>query len=271
MVAFSLAAQMSWPDAMGVVVIEGLAITVLVLTRLRERVLEVIPLVLKRSIGVGIGLFIAFIGFVDAGFVRRLPDAAGTTVPVGLGVGNRLVGWPTVVFTVGLLLTTVLVARRVPAAILLSVALTTVFAIVVQAAVHALAAAGGRNPSGWALNVPSWPDRVVGVPDLSLVGRVSLGGPFARVGVVSAVLLVFTLMLADFFDTMGTVVGVGAEGGLLDRDGRLPGVGRVLLVDSVAAAAGGAASASSSTTYVESAAGVGEGARTGLEIGRAHV
>jgi AGZA family xanthine/uracil permease-like MFS transporter len=266
-VAFQLAAQMSWPAAMGIVVIEGLVITLLVLTGLRQWVMEAIPLALKQSISVGIGLFIAFIGFVDAGFVRRIPDVANTPVPVQLGVGNRLIGWPTVVFVFGLLLTILLVARRVRGAILLGIVITAAFAIVLNWIVDVgprVDAAGNVNPSGWGLTVPSFPDSLVSSPDFSLLGAFSLGGSFAQVGVVLAVLFVFTLMLSDFFDTMGTVIGVANEGGLLDQEGRLPGVGRVLLVDSVAAAAGGAASCSSNTTYVESAAGVGDGARTGL-------
>jgi AGZA family xanthine/uracil permease-like MFS transporter len=266
-VAFQLASQMSWPAAMGVVVLEGLVITVLVMTGLRQWVMDAIPLGLKQSIGVGIGLFIAFIGFVDAGFVRRIPDAANTTVPVSLGEGSRLIGWPTVVFAFGLLLTVLLVARRVRGAILIGIVVTAAFAILLNAIVDVgprVDAAGNVNPSGWALTVPSFPDSLVGSPDFGLLGAFSLGGSFAQAGVVVALLFVFTLMLSDFFDTMGTVIGVGNEAGLLDRDGRLPGVGRVLLVDSVAAAAGGAASCSSNTTYIESAAGVGEGARTGL-------
>jgi adenine/guanine/hypoxanthine permease len=266
-VAFQLASRMSWADAMGVVVLEGLLITLLVLTGLRTAVMDAIPLPLKQSIGVGIGLFIAFIGLVDAGIVRRIPDAAGTVVPVELGVGGRLVGWPTLVFCVGLLLTVVLVARRVRGAILLSIIATTIFAIIVNAIADVpprVDAAGNVTPTGWGLTEPRLPDSVVESPDFGLLGNFSLGGSFAEVGVLVAVLFVFTLMLSDFFDTMGTVIGVGNEGGLLDRDGRLPGIGNVLLVDSVAAAAGGAASCSSNTTYIESAAGVGEGARTGL-------
>jgi AGZA family xanthine/uracil permease-like MFS transporter len=171
------------------------------------------------------------------------------------------------VFVFGLLLTAVLVARRTRGAILLGIIATTVFAIVVEAVADvgpSFVSPEERNPRGWSLNVPSLPDQVFERPDLSLVGQVSLFGGFAEVGVVAAVLLVFTLMLADFFDTMGTVVGVAQEADLLDEEGRLPGVDRVLLVDSVAAMAGGAASASSATTYIESAAGVGDGARTGL-------
>ncbi len=263
-VTFSIASQMSWADAMGLVVLEGLVITVLVLVGLRTVIFHAIPMELKTAISVGIGLFIALIGLVDAGFVRR----TGTgPVPVELGVGGTLQGWPTVVFVFGLLLTAVLVARRTRGAILLGIVVTTVVAIVVEAVFDigpSFVSPDELNPGGWQLNVPSLPDQVFDLPDLSLLGQFSLFGGFARVGVVAAVLLVFTLMLADFFDTMGTVVGVGQEAGLLDEQGRLPGADAVLLVDSLAAVAGGAASASSATTYIESAAGVGDGARTGL-------
>ncbi len=258
-VAFQLAPQMTWAGAMGVVVLEGLAITVLVVSGLREKIMDAIPLALKQSISVGIGLFIAFIGFVDAGFVRR--SEGGT--PVALGIENRLLGWPIVVFAVGLLLGAVLVARRVPGAILLTLIGGTAFAIVLQLIVDVPAAAGQANSTGWQLNVPEVPKEIIGSPDFSLLGNFSISGAF-EIGVVATLLAVFTLMLADFFDTMGTVVGVGAEAGLLDSEGRLPGVNRVLLVDSLAAVAGGAASASSNTTYIESASGVGEGARTGV-------
>ena len=266
-VAFQLAGQMSWAAAMGIVVIEGLAITALVLVGFRERVFDAVPLALKQAISVGIGLFIAFIGFVDAGFVRRIPDAANTPVPVNLGIGGRLLGWPTVVFAIGVLLTAVLLARKVRGAILLSILVTTAFAIALNAVVDVSAQVGpggAVNPRGWGLNVPELPDRLFESPDFGLLGDFSLGGSFDAVGVIGTLLLVFTLMLADFFDTMGTVVGIGREADLLDREGRLPGIKRVLLVDSLAASAGGASSASSNTSFIESAAGVGDGARTGL-------
>jgi AGZA family xanthine/uracil permease-like MFS transporter len=265
-VTFSIATKMSWADAMGLVVLEGIVITLLVLTGFRTAVFHAIPMQLKTAISVGIGLFIALIGLVDAGFVRR--TGAGP-VPVQLGASGELHGWPTAVFVFGLLLTAVLVARRTRGAILLGIVLTTVVAIVVEAVFDIGASFTPGNPpkindAGWQLNVPTLPKDVVGSPDLSLIGNFSLFGGFAEVGAVAAILLVFTLMLADFFDTMGTVVGVGAEAELLDEDGQLPGVERVLLIDSLAAAAGGAASVSSATTYIESAAGVGEGARTGV-------
>jgi AGZA family xanthine/uracil permease-like MFS transporter len=266
-VAFGIASQMTWADAMGLVVIEGLVIVVLVLAGLRRTIFNAIPGDLKTAISVGIGLFIALIGFVDAGVIRRLPDAAGTTVPVELGVGGNLQSWPTVVFVVGLLLTAVLMARRVPGAILLGIIATTVVAIVVQAITKvgpSVPAPGQVNPKGWSLVVPELPDRIVQLPDLSLIGHFNLIDSWQRAGVIAALLFVFTLMLTDFFDTMGTIVGVGKEAGLLTPDGQLPGADRVLLVDSIAAAVGGASSVSSSTTYIESAAGVGEGARTGV-------
>ena len=266
-VAIQLAGQMSWPAAMGIVVIEGLAITFLVLVGFREQVFNAVPLALKQAISVGIGLFIAFIGFVDAGFVRRNPDAAGTPVPVNIGIGGRLLGWPTLVFAVGLLITAVLLARKVKGAILIGIVVTTAFAIALNAIVDVppqFGPDGVFDPRGWGLNVPRMPDDLVASPDFGLLGAFSLGGSWATVGVISTILLVFTLMLADFFDTMGTVVGIGREAKLLDEEGRLPGIRKVLLVDGVAAAAGGAASASSNTSYIESAAGVAEGARTGL-------
>ncbi|MFE2020645.1 NCS2 family permease [Streptomyces sp. NPDC059499] len=253
-VAFQIAPLMSWDDAMGLIVLEGLLICVLVLTGLREAVMHAIPQPLKQAISVGIGLFIAFIGFVDAGFVTRIPDVAGTTVPVQLGTGT-LSGWPMLVFCAGLLLTIVLLARKVKGAILISIVLMTVVAV----AVNEFA-----DIKSWGLTVPQVPDEIVASPDFGLLGNFDLFGSFGQVSVLTVVLLVFTLILSDFFDTMGTVVGVTAEAGLLDERGQVPGLGRVLLIDGAAAVAGGAASASSATTYIESAAGVGEGARTGF-------
>ena len=265
-VAVSLATEMTWADAMGLVVIEGIVITVLVLTGFRTAVFHAVPEQLKTAIAVGIGFFIALIGFVDAGFVRRIPDVAGTTVPLQLGVGGNLAGWPTAVFCFGLLLTVVLVARRMKGAILIGIVVTTVVAVVIEsiADVGPSFTPEGFNPNGWQLLAPEVPDDVFQTPDLGLLGNFSLLGSFERIGLVAALLFVFTLMITDFFDTMGSVVGLGAEAGLLDKDGSLPGVDRVLLVDSLAAVAGGAASSSSNTTYIESAAGIGEGARTGF-------
>ncbi|MFF2064433.1 NCS2 family permease [Streptomyces sp. NPDC058200] len=255
-VAFQLAPLMSWPDAMGLIVLEGLLICGLVVTGLREAVMHAIPQSLKQAISVGIGLFIAFIGFIDAGFVTRIPGETGS-VPVQLGASGQLAGWPVLVFCLGVLLTVALVARKVRGAILIGIVVTTVVAVVINEIADIA-------PAAWGLTAPSVPEDIVAAPDFGLVGAFSLFGAFEQIGVVTLVLLVFTLLLSDFFDTMGTVVGVSNEAGLLDENGKVPNLGRVLLIDGAAAVAGGAASASSNTSYIESAAGVGEGARTGF-------
>jgi len=266
-VAFSIASEMSWADAMGLVVLEGLVILVLVLTGFRKAVFHAVPPGLKTAISVGIGLFIAFIGLVDAGVVRRNPDASNTPVPVGFGSGGELAGWPTLVFVLGLLAIVLMMVRKVRGAILIGIVGATVLAIVIEAIADigpSFIAPGQVNPHGWGLNVPKLPDRWVDAPDFGLLGNFSLLGSWDRVGFIAALLFVFTLLLADFFDTMGTMTAIGAEAGLLDETGAPIGAQRILVVDSIAAAAGGAASVSSNTSYIESAAGVGEGARTGL-------
>lgn len=261
-VAVQIATRSTWEDAMGLVVLEGIAILVLVLTGFRTAVFHAVPGQLKVAISVGIGLFIALIGFVDAGFVTRIPDAANTTVPVQLGQTGQLSGWPVLVFAIGLLLLVALWVRRVRGAILLAIVATTVLALVLDGVLD-LGARSADNPGGWALSVPHL-DGFVDVPDFGTLGEFSLFGAFGSIGVVAALLLVFSLMLADFFDTMGTMTAIGAEAGLNDEDGVPPRTERILVVDSVAAIAGGLGGVSSNTSYIESASGVGEGARTGL-------
>ncbi|GAA4835987.1 NCS2 family permease [Actinomycetospora corticicola] len=262
LVAVTIAPQMTWPEAMGLVVVEGVIIVILGLTGFRTAVFAAIPDALKIAIAAGIGAFIALIGLVDAGFVRRLPDAANTTVPVGLGIEGSIASWPTAVFCVGLLLTSVLVARGTKAGILIGVVATTVLAIVVEA-IAQVGPSNGTNPKGWNLGYPGLPSSVVGIPDLSLVGDVSLGA-FTRLPIIAVTLLVFTLVLANFFDAMGTMTGLGRQAGLLDEKGQLPNIGRALVVEGAGAVAGGAASSSSNTVFVESASGIASGARTGL-------
>jgi AGZA family xanthine/uracil permease-like MFS transporter len=225
-------------------------------------VFAAIPDPLKIAISAGIGAFIALIGLVDAGFVRRIPDAANTTVPVGLGIDGSIASWPTAVFCVGLLITGVLVARGTRAGILIGLVATTVIAVVVEAIVHA-GPSNGTDPYGWDLGYPGLPSSIVSLPDLSLVGDVSFGA-FTRLPAIAVTLLVFTLVLANFFDAMGTMTGLGRQAGLLDERGRLPRIGRALVVEGAGAVAGGAASSSSNTVFVESASGIASGARTGL-------
>ena len=263
-VAYGIATKMTWADAMGLVVLEGLIITVLVLTGFRQAVFRAVPQQLKYAISVGIGLFIALIGLVDAGFVRR---TATGPVPVQLGDGGNLVGWPIVIFIAGLLLMIALMVKKTKGALLIGIIFATVLAIIVESAFKIgpnFVAPDKVNPKGWGLNVPALPDDVIATPDFSLLGQFNLLGSFSRISAVAAILLVFTLLLSDFFDTVGTVTAIGHESNLIDKDGNVPNNDRILLVDSLAAVAGGASGVSSNTSYIESASGVGEGARTGL-------
>jgi len=235
---------MTAAQAMGVIVIEGLIITVLVLVGFREAIMNAVPLGLKRAIGVGIGLFILFIGLWDGGLIAGQSPTPPPSIP------PLAFQYPTdigdAVFLVGLFLTFSLWALKVRGALIISIALTTVLAIAV-----------GVQTIPTEFVSPSFSTLGLGLQDLPGVFTIEAGA-------LAAVLAIFTIMLSDFFDTMGTVTGVAAEAGLANEDGSVPGVGRVLLIDSLAAVAGGAAGVSSNTTYIESAAGVGDGGRTGL-------
>ena len=240
-----------WPAAMGIILMEGIVITILVLTNLREAILNAIPLTLKRAIGVGIGLFILLIGLVNAGIVIHPASGAPIITLSPLSTG------PILTFLIGLVVTLWLYARGVRAALLLGIVGTTIIAGLLHAIfpTYVVSAAPGKAilPATWAQ-----------LPDFSNALKGLNFDSFAILGPVAALLAVFTIMLSDFFDTMGTVVGIGGQAGWLDTKGRMQGVRRILLVDSIGAAFGGLMSASSNTTYIESAAGVSAGARTGL-------
>jgi adenine/guanine/hypoxanthine permease len=222
--------------AMGVIVIEGVIITALVVVGFREAIMNAIPLALKRAIGVGIGLFILFIGFANGGLIKQ---GAGTPVTVS---------FPTTpgqfVFLIGLFLTIALYVLKIRAALIISILVTTLIAFVA--------------------GVTSIPSDLALTPSFSTLGKFDIFEVFTKLGAVTAVLTIFAIMLTDFFDTMGTVTAIAAEAGLAEPDGTVPGIRNVLLVDSVAAFAGGLAGVSSNTTYIESAAGVAEGGRTGF-------
>ena len=184
--------------AMGVIVLEGLIVTLLVVVGLREAIMNAVPLSLKRAIGVGIGLFITVVLFV----------------------------------------------RKVPGALVISILLTTVIAFII--------------------GISEFPDTFSATPSFATLGDFDLSNVFTQLGFVAAALTIFSFMLTDFFDTVGTATGIAEQAGLTDEDGNIEGVGKLLLVDSLGAVAGGAAGVSSNTSYIESAAGVAEGGRTGL-------
>jgi AGZA family xanthine/uracil permease-like MFS transporter len=238
--AFSvvLGLQIPWQSAMGIVFLEGFIILILVLTNFREMVMEAIPMNLKRAIGVGIGLFIAFIGLQSSGMVVK---SAATIVSFGSFTK------PVIVTAVGLALTAVLMSRKVPGSILIGIIATTVIAFFA--------------------GISKMPESLIAVPSLSQFA--TLGAAFdirylPQIFRISLIAVIFTFLLTDFFDTLGTVVAIGGKAGFLDRGGKLPRIKSVLVVDSLAAMIGGTFGCSSVTTYVESAAGVGEGGRTGL-------
>jgi len=250
-VAFSLVLGqgLTMANAMGLIVLEGVAITVLVITGFREAIFKAIPIELKKAIVVGIGFFILFIGLVDGGLI----NVNGGT-PVGLVELGTVPMVPLAVTVVALVATIVMLALRWRTAILLGIVFATVFAIIMNYA-------WGKD-AGFLPGQAVIPTDIVAMPDFSLVGAFDMGA-FAKLGVTAAVLWIFSLMLSDFFDTMGTLIGVGGEAKYLDEKGDLPQVNRPLMVDSVAAIAGGAVSSSSATTYIESGAGVAQGGRTG--------
>jgi adenine/guanine/hypoxanthine permease len=230
---------LAWPVAMAAVVIEGLVAVVLVLAGLREAVMRAIPTSMKLAIGVGIGLFITLVGLREGGIVVNDPAT-------GIALGDLTHG-PPMVALAGILVSAVLTARGVRGALLAGIATSA-----------ALGVAFG------VLDGPSAVARLPTSSDFSTIGDALAPATLADALALSLIPVIFALFMTDFFDTLGTVVGVGSSAGLVDQEGDLPGIRNVLLVDSGAAALGGAMGVSSVTTYVESGAGVSEGARTGL-------
>jgi adenine/guanine/hypoxanthine permease len=246
-IAYQIAAATgSWQTAMGLVVLDGIVVLLLVLFGLREAVMNAIPTDLRRAIGVGIGLFIAFIGLVNAKLVlvpggtiavlAQTPQAVMPPVTYG-----SLRAPETIVASLGLIVTAVLLVRRVAGALVVGIAAATVLALVLGVA---------RPPAGVWLSSPHF----------DTVFAADIRGALA----LSALPLLLPIVLVDFFDTIGTVTAIAEEGGLAQSDGRIPRLRRILAVDAIAASIGGLFGVSSVTSYIESAAGVAEGARTGL-------
>ncbi|MFD4261121.1 NCS2 family permease [Streptomyces sp. NPDC058534] len=250
-IAGQVAPQMTWGQAMAMCVMYGVVIMLLVVTGLREMIMNAIPLALKHGITMGIGLFIAIIGLVKGGFVH-----AGEATPLTLGPAGELAGWPVLLFAGTLLLIFMLQARNTPGAILIGIVAGTIVAAVLNAA-------GVIDPKQWANGAPELHGSAVSMPDFSLFGEVEFGG-WGQVGAMTVGMIVFTLVLAGFFDAMATIIGVGTEARLADDKGRMPGLSKALFIDGAGGAIGGVAGGSGQTVFVESATGVGEGARTGL-------
>ncbi|MCI4675655.1 NCS2 family permease [Candidatus Mycolicibacterium alkanivorans] len=258
--ATTVVGTLTWPEAMGLVVVNGLIIVALAVTGLRRLVFDAVPMQLKLAITAGIGLFILFIGLVDSGFIEStgLPSP-----PVGLGGGGHgsINTVPTLVFISTLLVTGILVVRKVRGGILIGVVIGTLVAMGIEAIWHLGSAV--KNPGGWSLSVPTLSGAPFALPDLSLVGAFSFES-VSRIGILAATMLVFTLVFANFFDAMGTFTGLSREAGVADEQGSFPRLRAALIVEGAGAVVGGATSASSNTVFIESGAGIEEGARTGL-------
>lgn len=247
--AFSVVGSVTWPEAMALVIINGVVIVLLAATGLRKMIFDAVPVQLKLAITVGIGLFIAFIGFVNAGFVTATGNASP---PVDLGIGGSVASVPTLLFVITLLIGGVLIARRVKGAILIALVGGTVLAAIANA-IWPKSGLGFDFSGG-----------VVALPDLSLVGAVDFGFDLTRVSFVALVMFVFTLVFSNFFDAMGTMTGLAKEADLADAKGDFPRIKSALVVEGVGAIVGGGTSSSSATVFVESGSGIGEGARTGF-------
>lgn len=246
-VAFSVVGHVTWPEAMALVAINGALIVLLAATGLRKMIFDAVPMQLKIAITVAIGFFIAFIGFVNAGF------STSTTLPsppVELGQGGSIASISTLLFIITVLITGALVALKVKGALLLGLIGGSVIAGIVNLI----------NPQEGLFNFTGF----VGLPDLSLIGAVDFSFDFTKVSLIAIVMLVFTLLFSNFFDAMGTMTGLATEAGLADKKGDFPSIKSALVVEGVGAIAGGLTSTSSNTVFVESSSGIGEGARTGL-------
>lgn len=253
---------MTWADAMGLVVIEGVILLILVLTGFRSAIFNAVPGALKTAISVGIGLFIALIGMVNAGFIQ---NHGGTGLE--LGTGGSLFGWPMVVFLVALFALFAMWSAHVRGAILYSIIGAAVLAITLESVLSigpAEGADGEENEYGWGLTVPTLDQDWFAMPDFSLLGEFDLLGSWQNVGIVAATLAVFTLLLANFFDLLGTMVGTSNAGNIKDADGEIPYSRRIMVADTLGTIGGGLGSTSVNSGFIESTVGVGDGARTGL-------
>lgn len=249
---------MTWADAMGLVVIEGVILLVLVLTGFRSAIFNAVPSPLKIAISVGIGLFIALIGMMNAGFIQNSGGAG-----LELGVDGFVFGWPLLIFLVALFALFVMWSANVRGAILYSIVGATVLAITIESILR-VGPASEDQPYGWDLTVPTLDQEWFTLPDLSLLGQFNLLGSWESIGLVAATLLVFTLLLANFFDLLGTMVGVSNAGNIKDEHGDIPHSKRIMVSDALGTIGGGMGSTSVNSGFIESTVGVGDGARTGL-------
>jgi len=238
--AYAICAGMGidWRVGLGFFFIEGIIIVIVTLTRLRETIINSIPMPLKCAVSVGIGLFLAFIGFENAGFIARHPVTFVTISQIA----NPEVYPKIILVSVVLILTTILLVKRVRGAILLGILVGTVLSF-----------------------IPFFRTR----GEVLELLKPSLTPTFFKLDILGAlrwsfVTLIFTLLFVDFFDTAGTIIGLAVKAKYIDEKGNIPRIGRVLFADSLGPVVGALVGTSTVTSYIESAAGIEEGGRTGL-------
>ncbi len=223
----------TWQFALTSILIEGILFIILTVTNIRKIIVDSIPMSIKRAIGVGIGLFIAFIGLRNAGIVVDNPSTL-----VGLA---DLTQGPALLGVIGLVVTGVLVVKKVPAALLIGILVTSLVGIPM----------GLTHFNG-----------VVSMPPS--VAPILCQFEFDKIFIPDMAVVVLTFLFLDLFDTMGTLVGVCTKAGMIDSNGKIPGLNKALMADAVATVAGACFGTCTTTTYVESASGVAQGGRTGL-------
>lgn len=249
----------TWPDIMGLVVIEGVIMLILVLTGFRRAIFAAVPQELRTSVAAGIGLFIVLIAMADSHFVSQ-----GDGVPLTLGTKGVLRGLPLIVFGVGILLTFILFAKKVKGNVLISIIICTFFAFGLQALAPMGLSATSENGIGWALSIPTIPQSIVSIPDLSLFGQFNIFHAWTVLSPITITMLIFSILLTAFFDGMGSMYAISKEANLVDKDGNPIASKRIFIVDSLGSISGGVCSISPNTIFIESSTGIAEGAKTGL-------
>ena len=250
--AFTICGTMgfSWQAGLAAVFVSGLIFIIITITGLRTAIVNAIPMPLKKAIGGGIGLFIAFVGLRNAGIVVNNSDTS-----VALGTFNT----PSVILAViGIIITIALVVWKVKGGLLISIVVTSIIGAIMQYAL------------GFSVGMPESVSFTYNF-DFSAFGQFATGfgelfntGAGIWVMLFSIVSVLLSLTMVDMFDTIGTLVGAASKGGFLDKDGNLPRANRALLADAIATSAGAVMGTSTVTTYVESSAGIAEGGKTGL-------
>ena len=248
----------SWQIALMAVFVEGIIFIILSLTNVREAIFNAIPMTLKSAVSVGIGLFIAFIGLQNAKIVVN-SDATLLTYQSFKGDTFHSIGIGAILALIGVLITAILLVKRVKGGILLGIIITWILGIICE-----LVGIYVPNPDAGMYSVI--PSAIVSF-DFSSFGQTFgqvFKADFSGIRILDFIVVMFAFLFVDLFDTLGTLIGVASKADMLDKDGKLPRIKGALMADAVATSVGAIFGTSTTTTFVESASGVTEGGRTGL-------